>query len=357
MTTTKTDVLIIGAGLTGLTLAYRLKNLNINVKLIEARDRLGGRIYSIYNTNEAPLELGATWIVEQQKNILQLLNELNLSVFEQDYGSTAIYQPNPNQKAQLVDLPTHNSVSYRIKNGTQSIISALAEKLLPKSIEFNQKIESIQKNKEGLLVKTINDKYQASHVVSTLPPLLFSKNITTEPTLPNSLLNTMQNTHTWMHNSIRVGFTYKKAFWKADKTSGTIYANAGPLQEIYDHSDAENSVYALAGFMNNGFTNYSKEERKVLALQQLQAYYGDQALKFDSYEECVWLNETFTTIKSDSFLMPQQNNGHPIYQDSYLEDSLFIAGTETSPVFSGKMEGAIISANIVYNKLKDVYRS
>ncbi|GEM_PF-7089624 len=40
----QTEVLIIGGGLTGLTIAYLLQKENIAVKVVEARDRLGGRI-------------------------------------------------------------------------------------------------------------------------------------------------------------------------------------------------------------------------------------------------------------------------------------------------------------------------
>jgi monoamine oxidase len=53
--------------------------------------------------------------------------------------------------------------------------------------------------------------------------------------------------------------------------------------------------------------------------------------------------------------MPQSNNGHPLFQNTYLDNRLFIAGAETSAVFSGKMEGAITSAQFVFNKLKAIY--
>ena len=42
----ETDVLIIGAGLCGLTLAYLLRNEGWRVDLVEGRDRIGGRIYT-----------------------------------------------------------------------------------------------------------------------------------------------------------------------------------------------------------------------------------------------------------------------------------------------------------------------
>ena len=42
----KTDVTIIGAGLTGLLLAYRLQQHGISFTIVEARDRIGGRIHT-----------------------------------------------------------------------------------------------------------------------------------------------------------------------------------------------------------------------------------------------------------------------------------------------------------------------
>ena len=356
MKTINTDVLIIGAGLTGLTLAYYLNKLNIEVKIIEANSTVGGRIDTKYKTNLAPIELGATWLVDQQTNALTLLKEVGISVFEQHYGNTAIYQPNPNQAAQLVQLPKNDSVSYRVKNGTYSIIKTLAERLNKNTIACNQTAHAIKLFANCLEAKTNNTIYHCKHIVSTLPPLLFSKKIIIEPALPIDVQELLSKTHTWMHNSIRIGFTYKIPFWKAKQSSGTIYSSVGIIQEFYDHSDAENNLHALSGFINTTFSRNTKEERKALALNQLQSYYGNQALAFESYEECVWENKKHITVASDRFLMPQTNNGHPMFQNTFLDNRLFIAGTETSPVFPGKMEGAVNSAQFVFHKLKAIYK-
>lgn len=355
MKTKHTDILIIGAGLTGLTLAYYLKTLDIDVKIIEGRNKLGGRIYTKYNNKQAPIDLGATWLIRQQTSALKLLKSLNIDLFEQDYGNTAIYQPNKMQAAQLVKLPANNNASYRIKNGTYSVIKALSDHLPKDTITLSQKVHTIETINNGLLTRTETSEFRSSYVISTLPPLLFLNTVKTKPVLPQDLQDVILKTHTWMKDSIRVGFTYKNPFWKADKTSGTIYSNASPLQEFYDHSDSENKRYALGGFMNGSFSENTKSARQALALKQLVSYYGQQALQFESYEECIWTDEKLTTPTSDTFLTPQQNNGHPLYQNSYLNNKLFIAGAETSPVFPGKMEGAITSAQFIFNKLKSQY--
>ena len=77
------DVIIIGAGLSGLSTAYQLKKAGINFKILEAQSRLGGRIESIYGKQDTPMEMGATWFGEEHLNLIKLLSELNIGYFEQ----------------------------------------------------------------------------------------------------------------------------------------------------------------------------------------------------------------------------------------------------------------------------------
>ena len=55
----KKKILIIGGGLSGIYLGYLLKKEGFSIKILEANDRIGGRIYTknSYTTN---VELGAT---------------------------------------------------------------------------------------------------------------------------------------------------------------------------------------------------------------------------------------------------------------------------------------------------------
>ena len=55
-------ILVLGAGLTGLASARELKRHWHEVLVLEARDRLGGRIWTSNKWSDLPLDFGATWI-------------------------------------------------------------------------------------------------------------------------------------------------------------------------------------------------------------------------------------------------------------------------------------------------------
>lgn len=74
-------IVVIGAGLAGLTTAYRLKKLGYHAEVFEARSRPGGRIQTAYFENSYE-ELGGKNILDggNPENILPLIHELGLTV-------------------------------------------------------------------------------------------------------------------------------------------------------------------------------------------------------------------------------------------------------------------------------------
>jgi monoamine oxidase len=68
------DALIIGGGIAGLAAARQLSEAGLRVTLLEARDRLGGRIYT-HCTADFPVELGAEFVHGRPNEILSLAAE------------------------------------------------------------------------------------------------------------------------------------------------------------------------------------------------------------------------------------------------------------------------------------------
>lgn len=346
MTTTKT--LIIGAGLTGLTTAYELQKAGKPFLLIEARDRIGGRIHTSRRNDGAALELGATWLGKKHQELIGLLSELGIGVFEQVTGGRAIYEAISTSPAQVVQLPHNDEPSYRIAGGSEMLIRELRSKILSTSVCLSEPVLALKGTPDYVEVTTTKGVYQAKKVISTLPPHLFTSKIKVSPALPGQLLKIARQTQTWMGESIKVGLRYAKPFWREDGgPGGTIFSNVGPVTEMYDHTNIEESKYALKGFLNGTYYSLAREERRDMVLNQLRKYYGDAVDDYLAYEEGVWREEAFTFTPHDSHVLPHQHNGHPIFRETYLDGRLLLAGSETAVIYPGYMDGAVRSGRRV----------
>lgn len=278
------DVLIIGAGLTGLTLANELKKKGIDFHILEARDRIGGRILTAYQTDQASIELGATWLGKKHTALVDLLKE-------------------------LAQLPPNPEPSYRIAGGSSTLIRRLAATFDESHLSLNTVVKEIHYEAGVVEVRTDQETFTTRTVVSTLPPRLLRGKVIFSPTLPSFLEEIAANTHTWMGESIKVGLRYAQPFWRKPHTSGSIFSNVGPVTEMYDHSDESVSYFALRGFLNGSFQSATSAYRRGILLKQLERYYGNQVYDFLSYEEWGWSQEPYTYTPYEGYILPHQHNG------------------------------------------------
>lgn len=345
------QVIIIGAGLSGLRLGHLLSKSSIDFKILEARNRPGGRMHTILDNDRLPIEMGATWLGKKHITLNSLLEELGLETFKQELSSRAIYEPISTSPHQLVQLPPNDQPSYRIKGGSNQLINKLKSVIPNDRIIYNEVVSSIVLEGDIVKVETNGNQYETLIVVSTLPPYLLYKTVSTKPELPDDLKHIMRQTHTWMGESIKVALSFNDPFWRSANLSGTIFSNVGPVPEMYDHSDFEDSSYALKGFLNGNYFSYTKEQRLQLVLKQLRKYYGEKVDSYQAYHETVWRHEQFTFTEYESHVLPHQNNGNQIFQNSYWNDRLFIGGSETARQHPGYMDGAIARSNDIANSI------
>ena len=74
-------VIIVGAGLAGLSAASRLVAKGIEVTVLEARDRVGGRTEGGTTADGTSIELGGQWVGPTQTRMYELIAELGLATF------------------------------------------------------------------------------------------------------------------------------------------------------------------------------------------------------------------------------------------------------------------------------------
>src|SRR5260370_42188958 len=81
MTDSAHDVVVVGAGMAGLTAARGLAEAGLKVLVVEAQDRIGGRIWTRHVGDEA-IELGAEFIHGRPPELWALIEEAGLETYE-----------------------------------------------------------------------------------------------------------------------------------------------------------------------------------------------------------------------------------------------------------------------------------
>src|ERR1700741_1933113 len=75
------DVAIIGAGAAGLGAAHALKASGLNVIVLEARDRVGGRGYTVQAAPDVIFDVGCGWLHSADQNsFVAIAEQLNFEV-------------------------------------------------------------------------------------------------------------------------------------------------------------------------------------------------------------------------------------------------------------------------------------
>ena len=93
------SVLVIGAGFAGLAAAYKLTQLGIKVTVLEARNRIGGRVFS-HKPQQGEgqvIELGAEWVGASHQRVIELCESFGLTLennqFDTDLTLTGQHSP------------------------------------------------------------------------------------------------------------------------------------------------------------------------------------------------------------------------------------------------------------------------
>lgn len=351
----RTAVLIVGGGLAGLALARRLHAADIDFQLVEARDRLGGRILSVdgeQRPSSDGFDLGPSWFwPDSQPGLAQLLDDLGLESFHQYSEGEVVFHRMSRETPQRYRGSQQPAQSARVVGGTAALIDRLATRLPAARIHLSHVVSHVHLTAGEVEVEMEAPqgpvKWRCDQIAFALPPRLLEAGVGFTPEIAADERRLWRETPTWMAPHAKFFALYDRAFWRDKGLSGSAQSMVGPMVEIHDATTASGAP-ALFGFI--GMSAGQRKAMGELALRQactdqLALLFGPEAQRPTRSLYKDWCADPFTATPTDASAA-----GHPIavarpWINGPWRGRACMAGSETSPVEPGYLAGAVAAAD------------
>lgn len=347
------DVIIIGAGLSGLYAALLLEKAGIDYVILEGRDRTGGRILSLTDP-AAPLEVdvGPAWVwPDLQLTLAALIQQLDIAVFAQNEQGHMLYEQAQHSAPQRHHGYASSPASMRLAGGMHTLTQRLAAQLPPEKIVTSQPVSRVVYLDGGVQVYCersdgSSTSFNAAHILLALPPGL-AADLTFSPPLPGALRRQWSSTATWMAPHAKYVAVYPTPFWQQQGLSGEARSSIGPMVEIHDASAPISSQGALFGFIGipaKARWTTSETNLKKLCRAQLVRLFGEAAANPVAEYVKDWACDRFTAREADLMLAPAHALPACFAASGPWQSLLTGSGSEWSHQFPGYLAGAIDAA-------------
>ncbi len=337
--TADVDVVVVGAGVSGLHAAGRLIAEGRSVSVLEARDRVGGRLLS-RAVGEHRFDLGASWFWGNEPLVNDIVSTEQLAAFGQHLAGDAMFQTDEGvqrMQGNQLDVP-----SGRIATGTQSIAEALLNRLPEGTVTLDAPVAAISFDHGLVQMRTAQTTITAAAVVIALPPALAAAAIDFGGTLPDQFERLCSITPVWMGGTVKVVAHYDRPFWRDAGLAGSGFSYVGPLGELHDMSGPNGSPAAIFGFAR--LKPGEPTPTAAAVVTQLTDLFGPEAANPINVLIQDWRTEPFTSPANVSELTSYQLFGHDAYQRPLLDGRLHWCSTETATFAAGHIEGALQAA-------------
>ena len=334
MSDTKSRTIVIGAGIAGLRAATLLVEAGHDVTVLEARNRVGGRLDAV-EVDGTSFDLGATWYWSNEIRVAELIESADIDVFPQHLEGDALLHASDGvtrADGNPIDVP-----SGRFRGSATALARGLADQLPAQCLVLDSAVTTVLQMEDGLRVVTSRGTYMCDSVVLAVPPALAMHLIEFSPPLPERVADIAALTPVWMGATTKVVAIYDTAFWRDDGLAGSAMSYVGPCREIHDMSSPSGSPGALFGFAPSG----GSEVTEAAVIAQFVELFGNKAAAPRHVAVVDWSSEKYTAPPRASEMTAYQAYGHPLFAEAMFDVQMYWASTETATIAPGHIEGAL----------------
>lgn len=356
MSTNEHAIVIVGGGLAGLCAAHRLNFENDDFVLLEARDRLGGRIYTADETGAVAtdgFDLGPSWYwPHAQPAIRSLIDELQLPAFAQASEGDVMFERMACETPHRYSGMMQEQQPMRLVGGTASLVHAIAKRLPSTKVRLNTRVSAMTLLSGGVELELSHsdgrtETMVAGQVIAALPPRLLEATVSFTPAQHQVISERWRATPTWMAPHAKFFALYDAPFWREDGLSGTAQSMVGPMVEMHDATTAlgRAALWGFIGLSADQRAAIGEEALKQACLDQFVRLYGVHARRPRSTIIKDWTADAFTATSADRVASGHLVGSAEPWVTGPWSERLALAGSETSPAEAGYLAGAVIAAD------------
>lgn len=353
------QVIIVGAGASGLSAAATLEEQGIDYQILEATDRYGGRVKKNQGFADFPIDLGAEW-VHQRKEILNTMigkepgDEINIELIP--YQTLNSYTWEDGEYEQLSSTMLRLSYSmnpeHKFKNTTwfDYLDNNFGQKVKD-NIVYNSPVTEIDYSGGQVKLTTkAGEVYTADQVIVTVSVgVLKSNSIEFTPSLPAEKLEAID--HVEFYGGFKLILKFSEKFYP-DMIVCDSEIGEKTYYDFAYQKDSKDNVLALLA-MGSSAEEYDKlqSEEKIIdaVLQELDTIFDGKASATYTGESLFhdWGNHPYTLgTWTEEF-----NDKYRAPFNAPLDGKVFFAGETYEDEHWSTVPGAIISGQTVANEL------
>jgi monoamine oxidase len=342
------DVIVIGAGVAGLAAARKLADGGKKVVVLEARDRIGGRMFTDRTSTPIPVELGCEFIHGKDASTWELVRKLGLRTHADTVAATR-ERGGPWRKTPIE--PEQGITNYRIVGGYNQVLAPLADNLpihldtVVNRVEYTSAGVTVNADKQGSPVT-----YQARTVIVAIPvAVLAADTIEFSPPLPPAKVDAFKSVpHVSIHKVV-VAFDhpvfpqdadlFREVDFIHDESTPWYLVNPvkgtpGPVGQVFTTGiEGEEATRAL---------NLPREQRYQEVLKVIRDTAGDPKLEPVRFVEHEWFKDRFARAPYAEYDLP---NEAVFYEPT--GDSVYWAGIVTESVDTSYDSGNDVAGNVL----------